>query len=114
MTRSPQERIKGKWRITEVEGSSSPDINLDEPAHIEFLEDGIGGFCMAGLDADVDFIAFEKDRELQIEFTWAGIHDECGRGTAYITGKNKMAGEIWIHMGPHILFYATRWGRWAL
>ncbi|MBU1920935.1 hypothetical protein KKG66_08820 [bacterium] len=115
MTRSANERVKGKWRITEVEGLESPDINQDELAHFEFLDDGIGGFCFGGLDADVDYLAGEHQRKPAVEFTWEGAlfsRELCGRGHAITDGKNHMTGQIWIHMGEHLFFKATRWGRW--
>lgn len=79
------------------------------------MEDGIGGFCMLGLDADVDFIAGEHNCKPSVEFTWLGLYGDTelsGRGFALTDGKNHMVGRIFIHRGEQFFFHATRWGRW--
>jgi hypothetical protein len=115
MTRGADERIRGKWRITEVEGVAPADVDLEELAHIEFLDDGIGGLSLIGIDADVDYVAKEEDHKPSAEFTWAGFlrrKDICGRGHVWTDGRNRLMGFLWIHMGERLMFRATRWGRW--
>ena len=115
MTRDTIERVRGKWRVTEVEDSPPDILDTLGAANIELAEDRTGIFRMANMQGVMDFMPTIENRKPAIEFTWEGlIGDEyhSGRGFALTDGKFSMMGQFWVHMGGRVFFKATKWGRW--
>jgi hypothetical protein len=66
----------GRWRITEMDLWDREAMDLDEPAFIEFGEDGTGDFGFIAVRGWMDCRDAPRDGCPGVEFSWEG-NDEC-------------------------------------
>lgn len=103
-------RIKGRWRIVEMELWDHEAIDLLGPAFIEIKAEGDGTFRFIAVEGWMDIRDIEREGTPAIEFSWDG-NDECnpanGRGWAAVTTDGSLRGRIYFHMGDDSSFVAV-------
>jgi hypothetical protein len=62
--------FKGRWRIAEMDMLASGDLDLAEPAHINFSGAADGDMAFGGLSAALDVRYGARDGAACAEFTW--------------------------------------------
>ena len=103
-------QVIGTWRILEMEMWDRDALDLIEPAHIVFEEDGMGSLVFIAVMAGIDYRVLQRDGQSGVEFTWAGVSDGDqigGRAWATVTG-DEMSGRLFIHAGDDSAFKARR------
>src|SRR4051812_47797827 len=102
-------KIKGRWRIVEMELWDQDAIDLLGPAFVDIADDGIGSFRFIAVDGQMDIREVERDGRPGIEFSWAG-NDECdtasGRGWAKVSSDGSLDGRLFLHMANDSWFRA--------
>ena len=108
MTAARRCKVLGKWRLTEADQWDRAYLDLVEPAHIRFDEDGGGemvfGALQAGLECEtglsIIFFDFEGGDDM---------HPIRGNGTAELAEDGSLEVEISINHGDEIQLKAHRW-----
>jgi hypothetical protein len=100
--------LKGKWRIVEMAQWDADDLDLVEPAYIEFDGKGFGTFVFGCLTASLH----GDDSSDDIEFTWDGSDEGdqvSGDGWAELQPDGSLDGEISFRNGDESTFKARPW-----
>lgn len=104
-------RLRGTWRITEMQLWDQEAIELIGPAFIEFGKDQTGKFRFIAVEGWMDCRHGQRDGRPWVEFTWDG-HDEGdqaqGRGWAALAVDGSLHGRIYFHLGDDSGFRAVR------
>lgn len=104
-------KIKGRWRIIEMEVWDADAIDLLGPAFFEVGPDREGSFRFIAVEGWMDIRAVDRDGAPGIEFSWEGA-DECdeaaGRGWATLSSDGSLTGRIYFHGGDDSGFRAVR------
>jgi hypothetical protein len=101
----------GQWRIASMELWDTDDIDLVEPASIEFDRDGTGRFGFIAVNGWMDCHETTRDGRPCVEFTWAGSDEGdqvAGRGWATLADDGTLDGRIFFHLGDDSGFHAVR------
>ena len=102
--------IRGAWRIVQMDQWDAGDLDLIEPACVEFGPDQLGSMVFIALQASIDYRVSQEDGQIKVDFTWEG-QDEgdpvSGRGWAVLQ-DDKLAGKVFIHNGDESAFIAER------
>lgn len=75
-------------------------VDLIEPGHFRFDENGLGFFIFGAVEGQVDYRL--SDDGQRIEFSWSGNDDgdeKSGRGWFELTSSNTAKGRFFIHCG---------------
>ncbi len=108
MTSGRECELVGKWRIVEADLWDTDYLDLVEPAHITFHDDGSGEFAFGAVNGGLDCAYGQRT----IFFTWAGFDemDEVnGAGSAELDDDDTLSLEICFHLGDEAEFKARRW-----
>jgi hypothetical protein len=111
MPEKPAAELVGRWRITAMNGFDRDDIDLIEPAHIEFTEDGTGRFGFVAVLGWLDCRPARRDGRIGVEFSWEGDDDgdrASGRGWAFAVDGGTIEGHVFLHLGDDSSFRAER------
>jgi hypothetical protein len=102
--------VQGRWRMVETELWDLENLDLVEPAFIEFGTDGMGRFGFIAVEAWMDCRQVERDGRPAVEFSWEG-RDDCdpasGRGWAALQDDGSLCGRIYCHVGDDSGFRAV-------
>ena len=105
--------LAGRWRITAMDLWDLEDIDLIEPAFIEFDQDRTGHFRFIAVEGFMDW-RYGRPRERPcVEFTWEGDDDgdrANGRGWVTLEPDGSLRGHIYFHLGDDSGFRAARAG----
>jgi hypothetical protein len=103
-------KIKGRWRIVEMELWDEDAIDLVGSAFIELHDDDQGRFRFIAVEGWMDVRDVERDGRPAIEFSWEG-NDEMdpasGRGWATVGADGSLEGRSYFHMGDDSSFRAA-------
>ncbi|MGH9138772.1 MAG: hypothetical protein ACRD0G_17300 [Acidimicrobiales bacterium] len=103
-------KIKGRWRIVEMELWDQDAIDLLGPAYIEIGPRNDGTFRFIAVEGWMDIRRVEHDGVRAIEFSWDG-NDEGdpanGRGCATLHEDGSLSGRIYFHNGDDSAFRAV-------
>jgi hypothetical protein len=108
MTREIAYAPLGKWRIVEADLWDRDYLDLVEPAHITFEDDGLGEFAFGCVHGGLDCEYSQRT----IFFTWQGFDemDEVnGDGSAELDDDGSLEIEIRFHLGDEATLKAQRW-----
>ena len=108
MTGDMECALIGKWRIVEADLWDRDYLDLVEPAHITFDDNGHGEFAFGAVNGGLDC---EYSRRV-IFFTWRGfdeLDEVCGDGSAELNDDGSLDVEIRFHRGDEALMKARRW-----
>ncbi len=103
--------LMGKWRITEMDLWDLEDIDLMEPAFIEFGQDLGGHFRFIAVEGWMDCRPGRVQQRPGVEFTWEGDDEgdrASGRGWAALERDGSLRGHIYFHLGDDSGFRAVR------
>ena len=87
------------------------DIDLIEPAFIEFGQDQTGYFRFIAVQGWMDCRTGPTGRHSRVEFTWEGDDDRdraSARGWATLERDGSLRGHIYFHLGDDSGFRAVR------
>lgn len=105
--------LTGRWRIVEMDTWDREDLDLVEPAFIEFTADATGQFGFVAVRGWMDCRSTKRDGHACIEFSWDG-DDDCshvsGRGWAMVADNDTLLGHLFVHLGDDYGFQAVRFG----
>jgi len=90
----------GRWRITWMETWDQEFVDLIEPGHFRFDENGLGFFIFGAVEGQVDYRL--SDDGQHIEFSWSGNDDghiKAGRGWFDLVSPGTAKGQFFIHCG---------------
>ncbi|GJD48019.1 hypothetical protein OPKNFCMD_0733 [Methylobacterium crusticola] len=105
-----QERLQGRWRITETKTWDNDYLDLVEPAFIAFAPDGAGEFRFGVVVASLD--CADSQTDVGFRFQGSDEGDEVvGEGWAACDGPDTIHGEIAFWNGDETTFKARRWPR---
>lgn len=85
------------------------DLDLIEPAFIEFGEGGSGEFGFVAVRGSLDCRPAERDGRVGVEFSWVGDDDGAdasGRGWAFLVDNGSLEGQVFFHLGDDPSFRA--------
>ena len=102
-------KLIGRWRITESEEWAPDMMDMDGPAMIEIKKNGFGFFNFCAVEVDIDYRASKKEKE-KIEFSFSGQDDRdpvSGRGWFKLNGE-KLKLQIFFHRGMESWFEAEK------
>ncbi len=71
----------GRWRITWMETWDQDFVDLIEPGHFRFDDNGLGYFIFGAVEGQLDYRLSEEGK--RIDFTWSGNDEgdeKSGRG----------------------------------
>ncbi len=108
MTRTMDCALIGKWRILEADLWDRDYLDLLEPAHILFEDNGHGEFIFGCVNGG---LYCEYSRRM-IYFTWQGcdeMDDVSGDGTAELEDDGSLEIEIRFHLGDEATLKAAKW-----
>ena len=108
MTREMECALIGKWRIVEADLWDRDYLDLMEPAHITFQDNGHGEFTFGCVNGDLDC---EYSRRI-IFFTWQGfdeMDEVSGDGSAELDDDGCLEIEIRRHLGDEAILKAKKW-----
>ncbi len=108
MTRQSDSALIGKWRIIEADLWDRDYLDLVEPAHITFEDNGRGEFAFGGVNGSCDCGYSHRI----IFFTWQGFDemDEVGGdGSAELEDDGSLEVEIRFHLGDEAVLKARKW-----
>ena len=98
----------GKWRITEADLWDRDFLDLVEPAHMTFEDNGHGDFAFGCVKGGLDC---EYARRI-IFFTWEGF-DEMdqarGDGSAELQDDGTLEIELRFNLGDEAILKAQKW-----
>ena len=100
--------VIGKWRIVEADLWDRDYLDLVEPAHITFSENGHGEFAFGCVNAGLDCEYAPRT----IFFTWQGfdeMDEACGDGSADLADDGSLEIEIRFHLGDEAILKARKW-----
>ena len=89
------------------------DIDLIEPAFIEFDQDRTGHFRFIAIEGFMDWRYGPPRERPRVEFTWEGDDDgdwASGRGWVTLEPDGSLRGHIYFHLGDDSGFQAVRAG----
>lgn len=104
--------LEGKWRIIEMDLWDQEDLDLVEPAFIEFEKGRHGNLGFIAVQGSLDWRSAVIEGNRAIDFTWHGFDEGdpvSGRGWAVSEPDVGMAGRIFFHLGDDSGFRAQRW-----
>ncbi|WP_279357187.1 hypothetical protein [Methylobacterium indicum] len=105
---SIQERLQGRWRITETDTWDNDYLDLVEAAFIAFEQNGAGEFRFGAVVAALDCAYSQTD--VGFRFQGSDEGDEVsGEGWAECKGVDTIHGEIAFWNGDETTFKARRW-----
>lgn len=90
----------GYWRIIWMEEWDQDFVDLIEPGHFHFDEDGLGFFMFGAVEGQVDYRL--SDDGQRVEFSWSGNDDgdiKSGRGWFQFATSSTAKGRFYIHCG---------------
>ncbi|TDO13930.1 hypothetical protein [Halomonas ventosae] len=90
----------GRWRIIWMEMWDQDFVDMIEPGHFRFDENGLGYFIFGAVEGQVDYRVSDDGR--RIEFSWSGNDDgsiKLGRGWFELTSSGTAKGCFFIHCG---------------
>jgi len=93
-----------------MSGWDRDDIDLVEPAFIEFSKDGTGQFGFIAVRGWLDSRPAERDGKVGVEFTWDGVDEGdqvSGRGWAALVDDEAVEGHLFLHLGDDSSFRAV-------
>jgi hypothetical protein len=100
----------GRWRIVSMSAWENDYLDEEEPAYIEFNDQGWGDFHFGYVHGNMDCRLGTRDGEPAVEWTWDG-NDEMdpaqGSCWAKVNG-DELHGMIFFHGGDDSEFTATR------
>lgn len=105
--------LVGRWRIAEMDLWELEDIDLSEPAFIEFSQDRTGHFRFITVQGFMDCRPGPTRERPRVEFTWEGDDEgdrASGRGWATLEPDGSLRGHIYFHLGDDSAFRAVRAG----
>lgn len=105
--------LVGRWRIAEMDLWDLEDIDLIEPAFIEFDQDRTGHFRFIAVQGFMDCRPGPTRERPRVEFTWEGDDEgdrASGRGWATLERDGSLRGHIYFHLGDDSAFRAVRAG----
>jgi hypothetical protein len=105
----PRRDLRGRWRIVQMDLWDPEDLDLVEPAFIEFEADQTGRFGFIAVSALIDYRPATIEGRPGAEFSFQGTDegDEVtGRGWAALRGDDIVEGRIYFHMGDDSGFRA--------
>ena len=108
MTREMECALIGKWHIIEADLWDRDYLDLVEPAHITFQDNGHGKFAFGCVKGDLDG---EYSRRI-IFFTWQGfdeMDEVSGDGSAKLDDDGSLEIEIRFHLGDEAILKARKW-----
>ena len=103
--------LVGRWRIAEMDLWDLEDIDLIEPAFIEFGQDRTGHFQFIAVQGSMDCRPGPTRERPSVEFTWEGDDEgdrASGRGWATLEPDGSLRGHIYFHLGDDSVFRAVR------
>jgi len=89
------------------------DIDLVEPAFIEFSQDRTGHFGFIAVQGYMDWRPGSTRERPRVEFTWEGDDEgdrASGRGWVTLEPDGSLRGHIYFHLGDDSAFRAVRAG----
>ena len=92
--------LTGHWRITWMETWDQGFVDLIEPGHFRFDDNGLGYFIFGAVEGQLDCRLSEDGQ--RIEFSWSGNDDGClksGRGWFEVSSSSMAKGRFFIHCG---------------
>lgn len=101
--------LTGRWRIVAMSAWDRDAIDLVEPGHLEFAEDGTGQFGLIAVRGWLDWRPVERDGRAGVEFTWDGLDEGdqvSGRGWACLVDDQTIEGHLFFHLGEDSTFRA--------
>jgi hypothetical protein len=101
-------KLKGKWRIVEMEAFDEDYPDLAEPAYIEIDERGLGEMAFGALTAALDCAYTQSG----FDFTWDGSDEGdqvSGDGWVELQPDRSLLGEISWRNGDETGFKAVPW-----
>lgn len=101
----------GRWRIDWMEVWGRDALDLLGPAFIEFDDDVLGEFRFIAVNGHMHCDYCERNGKPGVEFSWEGNDERdaaSGRGWAVLEPDGILKGRIYIHLGDHSAFTATR------
>ena len=102
-------KLKGLWRIVEMDLWDNDAIDLVGPAFIEFFAEQTGRFRFIVVEGYLDCAATEPG-QTRVEFTWEGTDEGdrvSGRGWVQ-PDADVLRGHIYFHNGDDSGFVATK------
>ena len=105
--------VAGRWRLTAMDLWDLEDIDLIEPAFIEFDQNRTGHFRFIAVEGFMDWRSEPQRDRPRVEFTWEGDDDGDrvnGRGWATLEPDGSLSGDIYVHVGDDSGFRAIRAG----
>jgi hypothetical protein len=94
-------RIKGRWRIVEMELWDHEAIDLLGPAFIEIKADGDGTFRFIAVEGWMDIRDVEREGTPAIEFSWGRQRRVQPREWPRLGGGDRGRIPPWSHLLPH-------------
>lgn len=94
--------ITGRYRIVEMDLWDQEDLDLIEPAYIEFDQSATGVFGFIAVEGSMDCRAARRDGRPAVEFSWEGDDDgtpSSGRGWAVLEKDHTLRGHFYFHLG---------------
>jgi len=101
-------KLLGKWRITKSDLWDKDYLDLVEPAHAIFQDDGHGEIAFGAMNAGLDL----EYAKTMVFFTWEGFDemDEVrGSGSAELNDDGTLSIEFAYHNGDEAELTARRW-----
>ena len=90
----------GRWRITWMETWDQDFVDLIEPGHFQFVENGLGYFIFGAVEGQLDYRLSEGGK--RIDFSWSGNDEgdeKSGRGWFKLSSSRTAKGCFFIHCG---------------
>ena len=100
-------KLKGRWKIVEMDRWDKKFIDLVEPGYIEFIDNGFGSFHFGCVYANIDY---RVDDQGKAEFSFYGDdegQEVFGRGWAKMDNK-ELYGGLFFHEGDESEFQAAK------
>jgi len=110
MTKGEQ-RILGRFRITDMEQWDQEFVDAEMPGFIRFDLDDTGEFHFGYVHGSMDFEHTERDDKPAVDWSFEGndeMHPTSGRGWAILQDDETLAGELFFHRGDSSGFTAKR------
>ena len=90
----------GRWRITWMETWDQDFVDLIEPGHFRFDDNGLGYFIFGAVEGQLDYRLSEGGK--RIDFSWSGNDEgdeKSGRGWFNLSSSRTAKGCFFIHCG---------------
>ena len=105
--------IAGRWRIAETALWDDDDLDMAEPAVIEFGRARRGSLSLLAITATLDWRPAQIDARAGAEFSFEGFDEGdpiSGRGWAALGADGTVRGHLFFHMGDDSTFRAVAEG----